>query len=122
DEGMADEVKITVIATGFAAKEVTVRPVKPRQVALPVAMTRPPVTRPAAPPPLPRLAEPPAAASPAQAAARPAPAASPRPAPAAAAPRPARVRDPKGYQPLEDDQYDIPAFLRRGSRGDGRGG
>ena len=109
DERMADEVKITVIATGFAAKEVTVRPVQPRQVALPVA-----VARPAAPPP-PRPAEAPAAAAPAPAAAR--PAVAPRPA----APRPPRVRDPKGYQPLADDQYDIPAFLRRGSQGDGRG-
>src|SRR5512136_2921894 len=52
DERMADEVKITVIATGFAAKEVTVRPVQPRQVALPVTLARP-----AAPPPLPRPAE-----------------------------------------------------------------
>src|SRR5574342_1075724 len=52
DERMADEVKITVIATGFSPKEVTARPVQPRQVALPVA-----VARPAAPPPLPRPAE-----------------------------------------------------------------
>jgi cell division protein FtsZ len=116
DERMADEVKITVIATGFSPKEVMARPVQPRQVALPVA-----VARPAAPPPQPRPAEAPAAAAPAQApaVARPT-AAAPRPAPAA--PRQPRVRDPKGYQPLADDQYDIPAFLRRGSQGDGRSG
>ncbi|HEU4385394.1 MAG TPA: cell division protein FtsZ [Anaeromyxobacteraceae bacterium] len=113
DERMADEVKITVIATGFAAKEVTVRPVKPRQVALPVAVARPP----ASPAPPPRPAEAPAAAAPPAQAAR--PAAAPRAAPVA---RPARVRDPKGYQPLAEDQYDIPAFLRRGSPGDGRSG
>jgi cell division protein FtsZ len=108
DERMADEVKITVIATGFAAKPTAVRPVQPRQVALPVTTARP-----ATPPPLPRPVEPPAVAVP-----PPAPAA--RQAPASAAPRKVRVRDPKGYQPLEDDQYDIPAFLRRGSQGDGR--
>ncbi len=110
DERMADEVKITVIATGFAAKEMTVRPVQPKQVALPVALARP-----ATPPPLPRPAEVSAVAVP------PAPPAA-RPAPAAAASRRVRFRDPKGYQPLDDDQYDIPAFLRRGSKGDGRSG
>jgi cell division protein FtsZ len=104
DEALGDEVKITVIATGFMPKEVPVRPV--RQVSLPsVAAT---AARPAAPPPIPaekpavRLAPAPVVAAPVPAAA------APRPAPA---PRP---RDPTAFKPLEEDQYDIPAFLRRG--------
>jgi hypothetical protein len=44
----------------------------------------------------------------------------PAPAPAAAAPaprpRPARTRDASGFKQLDEDQYDIPAFLRRGGQ------
>jgi len=104
DERMADEVKITVIATGFAAaKEAQARPAVPRQASLPaVAAPR------AAPPPLPqaRVADPRLAPAPA------------RPAPAEVKPRPrpaSRTREVPPYQQLDEDQYDIPAFLRRGS-------
>jgi len=105
DERMEEEVKITVIATGFAAKEVAPRLVQPKQVAMPVVSGRPA--------PLPsRPAE---EAKPAPAPAR----AAPAPAPAVAAPRPAgRPRDPGSFKPLDEDQYDIPAFLRRGQAHD----
>jgi len=39
----------------------------------------------------------------------------PAQAPAPASPRPARPRDPASFKPLDEEQYDIPAFLRRGS-------
>ena len=106
DERMDEEVKITVIATGFAAKEVAPRTVQPKQVAMPVVSARP------SPPPPPRPAE--------QAKPTPAPArAAPAPVPAVAAPRPAgRPRDPGAFKPLDEDQYDIPAFLRRGQTQD----
>src|SRR5512136_313920 len=68
DERMGEEVKITVIATGFAAKEAPVRAAKPRQAALPVVAARQ-----AAPPPP----------------ARPAPAEEPKAAPVRVAPAPA---------------------------------
>ncbi len=100
DERMEEEVKITVIATGFSAKEVTPRLVQPKQVAMPVVAVRPP-------PP----ARPAEEAKPAPPAVR----AAPAPAPAVAAPRSAgRLRDPGSFKPLDEDQYDIPAFLRRG--------
>jgi cell division protein FtsZ len=102
DERMEEEVKITVIATGFAAKEVAPRLVQPKQVSMPVVSARP------SPPPPPRPSE---EAKPAPAQVR----AAPAPAPAVAAPRPAgRPRDPGSFKPLDEDQYDIPAFLRRG--------
>jgi cell division protein FtsZ len=106
DERMEEEVKITVIATGFVAKEVAPRLVQPKQVAIPAVSARP------APPPPPRPAE---EAKPAPIPVR----AAPAPAPAAAAPRPAgRPRDPGSFKPLDEDQYDIPAFLRRGQAQD----
>ncbi|HSB20629.1 MAG TPA: cell division protein FtsZ, partial [Anaeromyxobacteraceae bacterium] len=49
DERMGDEVKITVIATGFQGKEPAARATQPRQVALPALAPR----AVAAPPPLP---------------------------------------------------------------------
>ncbi|HVP66081.1 MAG TPA: cell division protein FtsZ [Anaeromyxobacteraceae bacterium] len=106
DDRMGDEVKITVIATGFAAaKEAPVRAPAPKQATLPaVASPR------LAPPPLPAAARPaepkavPARAAPSEAAPR------PRPAPARAA------REVAPYQQLDEDQYDIPAFLRRGGQ------
>ncbi len=83
DERLGDEVKITVIATGFdRAREQ--RPVQ-RAVQLSVPLT---VAARAVPPPLP---------------------APPRPVPA-----PATIRVGRGaYQPGNDDQFDIPTFLRK---------
>ena len=93
DERLGDEVKITVIATGFdRAREQ--RPVQ-RAVQLSVPL---PVASRAVPPPPPspaRPVEPPAV----------------RNRPAAA---PATVRAGRGaYTPGDDDQFDIPAFLRK---------
>jgi cell division protein FtsZ len=106
DERMSEEVKITVIATGFAAREVPVRASSPRQVSLPavapVAAARP------APPPLPARAAEAKAAPPARVSAA-EPPVKPRPA----APR---VREAGPYRQLDEDQYDIPAFLRRGGQ------
>ena len=94
DEGLGDEVRITVIATGFRAGE------EKRAVARSVpAMATAPAR--ALPPPIPlevRAKEPQAAARPAE-------------------PVPVVVRKPRApLKPAEtEDQYDIPAFLRRGS-------
>ncbi len=105
DERMDEEVKITVIATGFASREVAVRPVQPRQVSMPA------VARQAAPP-VPHPPEPAKApAAPAQVRV-----ASP-PVAVATAPRAPRVRrEPGSFKPLDEDQYDIPTFLRNGGQ------
>ncbi len=95
DENLGDEVKITVIATGFMAKDAPVR--SSMQVSLPSVATR---TAPS-----PALAAD-AAVEKAQVRIAPVPAPAIRPPP--------RPRDPSAFKPLEDDQYDIPAFLRRG--------
>jgi cell division protein FtsZ len=105
DERLGDEVKITVIATGFvppgaerrpAGKAVTVQvpaAVAPRAVPPPL-----PVQQKAADPAPVRLAKPVAA-----------------PAPAAATVKAGAGRPPAGaFKPEQEDQYDIPAFLRRG--------
>jgi cell division protein FtsZ len=103
DERLGDEVKITVIATGFG-HHAERRPT-PRAVAVPVAAAPARTAAPAPvkasePPPI-RLAKPVAT-----------PAAAPAAAPATVR---ASVRVPgQGYAPEHDDQYDIPAFLRRG--------
>src|SRR5512133_1011639 len=99
DESLGDEVRITVIATGFQPREAEKRVPGGRaaQVQALPAPAKP------APPPLPegkakepiRLAQ--------------------QVVPAAAARAPGSRRDPAGFKPLEaEDQYDIPAFLRRG--------
>jgi cell division protein FtsZ len=118
DERMDGEVKITVIATGFARAEgARPRGASPRQVALPVPSVV--AARREAPPPGPaarQVAEPramPARPVPTRAAApppddEPAPAPRPRTAPVRAS------REVTPYQAGEEDQYDIPAFLRRG--------
>jgi cell division protein FtsZ len=106
DEGLGDEVRITVIATGFQPREGDKRPAaRPVQVAVPVSA---PVK--AVPPPLPLEAR---AKDPIRLAQ---PVAAPAPAPAVVtAPARAARRDPASFKPLEaEDQYDIPAFLRRG--------
>jgi cell division protein FtsZ len=126
DERMEDEVKITVIATGFARAEGTrPRSAAPRQATLPVASVA--AARREAPPPLPAPA--PRSAEPRAVEARVAPA---RPLPTRAvtmpptddvppAPRPRTApatvrasREVGPYQAADEDQYDIPAFLRRG--------
>jgi len=106
DERMSDEVKITVIATGFAAREVSVRASSPRQVSLPavapVAAARP------APPPLPARAAEAKAVPPTRVSAAEPPVKPRTPPP--------RVREAGPYRQLDEDQYDIPAFLRRGGQ------
>jgi cell division protein FtsZ len=109
DERLGDEVKITVIATGFAPPGADRRPA-PRAVAVQVPAA---VAPRAVPPPLPapskaadpapiRLAKP--AAAPAQVV-----------APATATVKAGAGRAPTGaFKPEQEDQYDIPAFLRRG--------
>ena len=125
DERMESEVKITVIATGFARAEgARPRGTTARQATLPMASVA--AVRREAPPPLPVASRP---AEPRAAEVRAAPA---RPLPTRAvalppdedlppAPRPRPVpatvrasRDVGPYTPAEEDQYDIPAFLRRG--------
>jgi cell division protein FtsZ len=99
DERLADEVKITVIATGFRGAEAERRtPVlRPVEAQLPVAAAVP-----ARPPPLPVKPK----------AADPEPVKLTRPVPATVrAGAPARGA---GFTPGDEDQYDIPAFLRRG--------
>ncbi|HSM93958.1 MAG TPA: cell division protein FtsZ, partial [Anaeromyxobacteraceae bacterium] len=106
DERMGDEVKITVIATGFQPREGERRP--PRAT----AQIQVPATAPIAkiqPPPLP----------PAEPKAR-----EPQPvrlsSPAAPVPAVVRagagagVRATQAFKPADDDQYDIPTFLRKG--------
>ncbi len=95
DEGLGDEVRITVIATGFQ-READRRPSRPA----PAQLSTPAPAR-AIPPPIPlevRAKEPPAPAR-------------------AVEPAHAAVRRPRApVKPGEgDDQYDIPAFLRRGT-------
>jgi cell division protein FtsZ len=120
DERMGDEVKITVIATGFSQKEVPIRLVQKVQVQVPLAAA------------LPRPSAAPQAMAPA--AQQPAPVAAPVEAPrrevvpvrataTAAQPRPAAPARPReraataeGFKPGDEDQYDIPAFLRRGGQ------
>jgi len=122
DERMDDEVKITVIATGFARAEgARPRSTAPRQATLPVASVA--TVRREAPPPMPAPARPapaevratPGRTAPTRAVAMPPaddvpPAPRPRPAPATMR----ASRDGGPYQPADEDQYDIPAFLRRG--------
>ncbi len=98
DETLGDEVRITVIATGFLPRDEKRPAGRPVQVQVPQTAAVKPL-----PPPLPaeakepiRLAQP---AAPALAAAR----------------APSQRRDTSAFKPLEaEDQYDIPAFLRRG--------
>ncbi len=103
DENLGDEVKITVIATGFQPRDAEKRaPGRPVQVHAAQASSKPVVAVKSVPPPLPgdsRPKEPIRLAQPA----------------AAVAPARAVRREPAPFKPLEtEDQYDIPAFLRRG--------
>jgi cell division protein FtsZ len=101
DEALGDEVRITVIATGFQPRESDKRPAgRPMQVQVPhAAMVK------AVPPPLPAEAKP----------KEPIRLAQPVVPALAAARGPQQRRDASAFKPLEaEDQYDIPAFLRRG--------
>jgi cell division protein FtsZ len=104
DEQLADEVKITVIATGFQPREA--QRARPVQVQVPATVPAA-AAAPARPPP------PAAHAQPAEAKKPAAPIRLATPA-APAAVRAAARRDGGPFKPLDDDQYDIPAFLRRG--------
>jgi cell division protein FtsZ len=113
DERMGDEVKITVIATGFAQKEVPIRLVQKAQVQVPMAIT--PRVSPTPTPP-------PATTAPVEPARRETvkvtvPGGAPQPP--RPPPLPARARERgalpaagEGFRPGDEDQYDIPAFLR----------
>jgi cell division protein FtsZ len=143
DERMDGEVKITVIATGFARAEGgRIRPSQPRQVSLPVTSVS--TARRETPPPLPTAPRPAPASAPAEVRAPPAARTTPtarttpgRPLTTRAvqmpdvddvpplpkhhpAPAPATVRATREVSPYKDgdeDQFDIPAFLRRGAQG-----
>jgi cell division protein FtsZ len=101
DEGLGDEVRITVIATGFQPRDGEKRPAgRPVQVQVPQAAQVK-----AVPPPLPAEAK---AKEPIRLAREVAP---------AVARAPGQRRDAGTFKPLEaEDQYDIPAFLRRGGQ------
>ncbi|ACG75045.1 cell division protein FtsZ [Anaeromyxobacter sp. K] len=103
DERLGDEVKITVIATGFQAREersrAIARKVEPVEARAPATVRQ-------VPPPLP-----------VEATAK-APIRLQTPAAPAHATAPAKVsfrREAPVYRPADEDQYDIPAFLRRGN-------
>jgi cell division protein FtsZ len=97
NESLADEVKITVIATGFQPPASRGAARNPVQVQVPAAMSAPVVK--AVPPPLPTEAKAPV-----------------RLTQQAVVPVTARAPAPRreGFTPLDEDQYDIPAFLRKG--------
>jgi cell division protein FtsZ len=102
DERLGNEVKITVIATGFQAREEKSRAMARKVEPVEAAQAAP------------------ARTIPAQAPADVRPREVPRPAPAQApAATPQRVpvsfrREPAIFRPGDEDQFDIPAFLRRG--------
>ncbi|MBI3185537.1 MAG: cell division protein FtsZ [Myxococcales bacterium] len=102
DENAREEVKITLIATGFVHREAKVRPVQvqPQPVQVPL------IARPAAPPPPAR--EEVATLVPAKVGARTISGEHRVPAPS---PRAAGGRE--GSLPVDEDQFDIPTFLRR---------
>ncbi len=120
DECMGDEVKITVIATGFHQREVPIRLVQ--KVHVPVSMPSSKAA-PARPMP-PIISGAPSGMAPVEVQKRevvsarvPSGIAAPRPPPL---PMPARSRErgAEGFRPGDEDQYDIPAFLRlRGGQG-----
>jgi cell division protein FtsZ len=110
DDAVSDEVKITIIATGFGHRDVKHRPTVAHQSAVQVA--RPAAATPPAPPLAVREEVP--AAAPAKLAGRSASAADAR---LAATVRPV-ARDPS--LPVDEDQFDIPTFLRRHGQTDPR--
>jgi cell division protein FtsZ len=109
DERLGEEVKITVIATGFPAREERSRTLgrAPVQQAIEPAVAQ--VRQ--VPPPLPAEARPREPIRLQQVA----PATVPvRAGTAGRATPPAPRREPVAFKPTDEDQYDIPAFLRRG--------
>ena len=110
DEGLGDEVKITVIATGFQPREPDRRAPARQTVQVQVPERAPVAALQPKPPPLPAEARP----KPLRLETAPEKVAVPaRPA----AQRTSAARPPAApYQPADDDQYDIPAFLRRGQQ------
>jgi len=107
DDALGDEVKITVIATGFQGRDAQ----RTRPVQVPVQAVAPPPAR-RAPPPAPAPA--PAPVEPRK---EPAPIRLATPAAPVVVRAPAPRRETGPYRPLDDDQYDIPTFLRRGPQG-----
>lgn len=99
NEGMGDQVKITVIATGFQRENLPA--IQPKAAAASVS-------RPAMPPPPP---SPPPAPEP-----EPEPVSIPEPEPVAAAAAPEPAPEPAAPPPPPVDDFDTPAFLRRGER------
>ena len=105
DESLGDEVRITVIATGFQGREAEKRPPARVQVQVPQAVVK---TVPPPLPPEPKAKEPIRLATPA----------APAAAPAVVTQRPVVRRDPASFKVADsEDQYDIPAFLRKGNQG-----
>ncbi|HVI96086.1 MAG TPA: cell division protein FtsZ [Anaeromyxobacter sp.] len=102
DEQLGDEVKITVIATGFHGSETEKRTPIPRATQVPVVQ-QPAVVAKAIPPPLPVEAKP-----------KPEPVRLTAPATVPARQPVSFRREAPVYKPMDEDQYDIPAFLRRG--------
>jgi cell division protein FtsZ len=108
DEGLGDEIRITVIATGFQSRAAERRPAaRPGQGQLPAQVHVPQAAQVrAAPPPLPAEAK----------AKEPIRLSQPVAAPPTAPPAARTAHRREGFKPAEsDDQYDIPAFLRRGA-------
>ena len=104
DESLGDEVRITVIATGFQPGEERRSPARAVQ---PVLQAQTAVVKAVVPPPLPPAPKPDVKKEPIRLA-QPA-------APAVAVARAAVRREPAKL-PESEDQYDIPAFLRKGGR------
>ncbi len=99
DEGLGDELRITVIATGFQGQNERRPATRPAQVQVPQAASVK-----AVPPPLPAEAK----------AKEPIRLAQPVQAQVAVGPRAPTRRE--AFKPADsEDQYDIPAFLRRGN-------
>jgi cell division protein FtsZ len=102
DEALGDEVKITVIATGFQARDAERRPPSRSTVQVPERITT--AQAKPAPPPLPAAEKKePLRLAPVQ-----------PPAPAPARVPTVRRNDTGPFKQSDEDQYDIPAFLRRG--------
>ncbi len=113
DETITDEVKITIIATGFAQRDMKIRGLVAQSVQVPLISSRP--SAPSIPPPLPRTSVPSMPVIPlteemalARTGARTVASADSR---TVQSPRVAINREPS--LPVDDDQYDIPTFLRR---------